>query len=97
VVWIDLIIEWSAPCAITCKNGNNQIQPNQDMVLLFMSENAIFALVGQTSFVFNQTHRFCAGPLYGSPLNLDLSVDVYVYMRFNNGLILLIKDLHHLN
>ncbi|KAJ3353615.1 hypothetical protein HDU91_005873, partial [Kappamyces sp. JEL0680] len=55
------------------------------MVLLFMSERAIFSLVGQTSFVFNQTHRFAPGPLYGSALNLDDSVDVYAFVRFNNG------------
>ncbi|KAJ3259115.1 hypothetical protein HK103_003002 [Boothiomyces macroporosus] len=57
----------------------------QDTVLLFMTEVSIFSLVGQKEFVFNQTHRFAPGPLYGSALNLDPSVDVYCYVRFNGG------------
>ncbi|KAJ3270013.1 hypothetical protein HDV01_000724 [Terramyces sp. JEL0728] len=46
---------------------------------------SIFSLVGQKEVVFNQTHRFAPGPLYGSALNLDPSVDVYCYVRFNGG------------
>ena len=79
-------LDWSAPCAITCKGqGGGVVQPAQEMVLLFMSEKSIFSLVGQTPFIFNQTHRFAPGPLYGSALNLDASVDVYCFVRFNNG------------
>jgi hypothetical protein len=50
-----------------------------------MSENSIFSLVGQAPVVLGQTHRFSPGPLYGSALNLDSSVDVYAFVRFNNG------------
>jgi hypothetical protein len=50
-----------------------------------MTENAIFSLVGQSPFVLGQTHRFAPGPLYGSALNLDSSIDVYAFVRFNNG------------
>ena len=50
-----------------------------------MSEKSIFSLVGQTPFIFNQTHKFAPGPLYGSALDLDALLDVYCYVRFNNG------------
>ena len=81
-----LFIDWSAPCAITCRSQQGGIQPAQEMVLLFMSEKSIFSLVGQSSFIFNQTHKFAPGPLYGSALDLDSSIDVYCYIRFNNGM-----------
>ncbi|KAL2913303.1 hypothetical protein HK105_207181 [Polyrhizophydium stewartii] len=77
--------EWSAPCAITWENAQGTIQPGQETVLLFMSESSIFALVGRTPLVLGQTHRFMPGPLYGNHLNLDTSVDVYAYVRYNNG------------
>lgn len=84
--WEKLNLDWSAPCAITCKSQQGgAVQPAQEMVLLFMTENSIFSLVGQTSFVFNQTHKFAPGPLYGSSLNLDSTIDVFCYVRFNNG------------
>jgi hypothetical protein len=77
--------EWSAPCAISCESPHGGIQPGQDTIILFMSEKAIFSLVGQTPLVLNKTHRFEPGPLYGGTLNLDETVDVYAYVRYNDG------------
>lgn len=78
--------DWSAPCAITCKSPASNVQPGQDTVLLFMTESSIFSLVGQTPFIFNQTHRFAPGPLNAGVLSLDPVIDVYAFVRFNNGI-----------
>ncbi|KAJ2989121.1 hypothetical protein HDV02_005172, partial [Globomyces sp. JEL0801] len=72
--------EWSAPCAIKVASPQSAIQPAQDTVLLFMTESAIFSLVGQGTFIFGQTHRFAPGPLYGTALNVDPAIDVYAFV-----------------
>ena len=50
-----------------------------------MSERTIFSLVGQTGMILGKTHRFEPGPMYAGTLNLDPEVDVYAYVRYNNG------------
>ena len=76
--------EWSAPCAISCESAQG-VQPGQDTVILFMTERTIFSLVGQTGMILGKTHRFEPGPMYAGTLSLDPAVDVYAYVRYNNG------------
>ncbi|KAJ3196998.1 hypothetical protein HK101_006657 [Irineochytrium annulatum] len=75
--------EWSAPCAIILENPGGQIKSEQSSILLFMTEKAVLGLVARTRLILNQTHRFAPGPLVGNPI-IDGSIDVYVYVRFNN-------------
>ncbi|KAJ3271972.1 hypothetical protein HDU76_010965, partial [Blyttiomyces sp. JEL0837] len=75
--------EWSAPCAIMLENPNGAIQPGQDTILLFMTENAVLSLVARTRLILNSTHRFEAGP-YGQAKITD-GVDIYGFVRFNNA------------
>ncbi|KAJ3073414.1 hypothetical protein HK102_006009, partial [Quaeritorhiza haematococci] len=75
--------DWSAPCAIVIQNPNSTIQPGQETILLFTSERSILSLVAGSPLILGQTHRFLPGPLQNLPF--DPSVDVYVYVRFNNG------------
>lgn len=74
--------EWSAPCAILAQSPSTQISSGQETVLLFMSEQAVFSLIGRMPLVFNQTHSFAPGPLYSGAVG---DVDVYAYVRYNNG------------
>lgn len=74
--------EWSAPCAI-CLESVSGIAPQQETVLLFMSEVAIYSLVTRANVALNQTHRFEPGP-FGSIVGQE-SIDIYVYVRFNGG------------
>ena len=78
--------EWSAPCAITWENNTHSaIQAGQETILLFMTEHSIVALVTRSPMILGQSHRFLPGPLYGTRLNLDSAIDVYAYVRYNNG------------
>ena len=75
--------EWSAPCAISLDSSNSTVQPLQETILLFMSENAIYSLVTRARLSLNETHVFAPGPL--NQLVSQTRVDVYVYVRFNGG------------
>ncbi|KAI8905812.1 hypothetical protein EDD86DRAFT_271281, partial [Gorgonomyces haynaldii] len=73
--------EWSAPCAILLQAPNSQVSDGQESVVLFMTEQAIFSLVGRTPLVLGQTHSFAPGPMYQG----SARADCLVYVRFNNG------------
>lgn len=74
--------EWSAPCAIILENPTGTIQPGQDTVILFMSEQSVLSLVSRTRLILNTTHKFLAGP-YGVQAKVADGVDMYAYVRFN--------------
>ncbi|KAI9100481.1 hypothetical protein DFS34DRAFT_487255 [Phlyctochytrium arcticum] len=76
--------EWSAPCAIELENQGGTIQQGQDTVLLFMTENVVLKLVSRALLRLGVTDNFRPGPLHNSQPN-DPSVDVYGWVRFNNG------------
>lgn len=98
-------LDWSAPCAIGLvsreynagKRGSNDEDPSiksdQETVLLFMSEKAVFSLVKRTQLSLSVSHTFKAGPLIydgrappgTEPPIVDKNVDVYAYVRYNNG------------
>jgi hypothetical protein len=60
----------------------NTVAPQQETVLLFMTELAIYSLVTRANVALNQTHRFEPGP-FGPPKGPG--TDIYVYVRFNGG------------
>jgi hypothetical protein len=76
-------VEWSAPCAISLESVANTVAPQQETVLLFMSEVAIYSLVTRANVALNQTHRFEPGPF--GPVKGNECIDIYVYVRFNGG------------
>ncbi|KND03206.1 uncharacterized protein SPPG_02263 [Spizellomyces punctatus DAOM BR117] len=76
--------EWSAPCAIELENQGGTIQPGQETVLLFMTENAVLKLVSRALLRLGITDNFRPGPLRGNQ-PIDASVDVYGWVRFNGG------------
>ncbi|KAJ3146194.1 hypothetical protein HDU89_006335 [Geranomyces variabilis] len=76
--------EWSAPCAIELESQSSTIQPAQETVLVFMTENVIHKLVSRALLRLGVTDQFKPGPIHGNePINP--AVDVYGWVRFNGG------------
>ncbi|KAI8919848.1 hypothetical protein DFJ77DRAFT_424610, partial [Powellomyces hirtus] len=76
--------EWSAPCAIELEQQGNTIQPGQETVLVFMTENVIHKLVSRALLRLGVTDQFKPGPIHGNePINPG--IDVYGWVRFNGG------------
>ena len=91
-----LYLDWSAPLAIRIHtNSQNAIQPLQETILLFMSDASCSALVAKSSAVFNQTLRFSPGPFGYAPY--DPAVDVFAYVRFNQGFTPAELVMNHMN
>lgn len=72
--------EWSAPCAILLQSTTS-ISPGQATVLLFMTEQCLYSLVGRTGMILGKTHSFMPGPMYSGSVNAE----VLAYVRYNGG------------
>jgi len=77
--------DWSAPCAFALYSSQTEIDPNQETVILFMSERSIIGLIKNERVILNQTHSFLPGPLSNENAQIEMT-DMYVYVRFNAGM-----------